>query len=453
MATKRLRGTRVLIAGAGLAGLAAALELEEQGAEVDVFEARARVGGRVWTIRDTFAGGQHAEGGADLIEEDHTAVFDLARRLNLETTRVLRHGFGYYGKARRGGRRIQDLSAALAPVRKPLNAATRAYRLAEQRWDGAIAAALGRQSVAEWLEEIGAPKWARDRFCGFRGLFLADPEDLSALALIDFLSADPSGRPGRLFRVVGGNDSLARAVAARLERQPQLETVVRRVRHTREGVTITVERAGRRAEVTGDFLISSVPATTLRHVVVEPDLPEPQREAIRRLRYGSATRVLLQFDRRFWRRTGRPRAFGTDTALGALWEGNEDQRGSAGILSLLAGGGASKAVNEILERDGWDGVIGELAWLGKSSTLIRTARVRWEDDPWAGGGYAYFDPGFDPRWREALALPIGRLLFAGEHTSLKWQGYMNGAVESGQRAAAELVALQRAFSPQPSNRR
>ena len=67
--------------------------------------------------------------------------------------------------------------------------------------------------------------------------------------------------------------------------------------------------------------------------------------------------------------------------------------------------------------------------------------MTWESDRWSGGGYLFFGAGQDPGWREALALPAGRIAFAGEHTSLKWQGYLNGAVLSGQRAAAEIDAM------------
>ena len=80
-------------------------------------------------------------------------------------------------------------------------------------------------------------------------------------------------------------------------------------------------------------------------------------------------------------------------------------------------------------------------WLGKPSAVVTSHVVAWDHDPWARGGYAYFDPAFDPLWREWLARPAGRILFAGEHTSIKSQGYMNGAIESGLRAAAEISAL------------
>jgi monoamine oxidase len=91
-------------------------------------------------------------------------------------------------------------------------------------------------------------------------------------------------------------------------------------------------------------------------------------------------------------------------------------------------------------------VVRRIEWLGKPSTLLASRAIVWDDDPWVRGGYAYFDPGFDPLWRAWLARPAGRIVFAGEHTSIKFQGYMNGAVESGLRAAAEIAAI-RASAP------
>ena len=141
---------------------------------------------------------------------------------------------------------------------------------------------------------------------------------------------------------------------------------------------------------------------------------------------------------------GRPRAFGTPLPLGALWEGNEEQRGRAGILSLHAGGSASDGTQAIVTKDGVQGLIAALDWLGsRGAALMASRQVVWESDPWARGGYAYFDPSFDPALRQWLARPFGRLFFAGEHTSVRWQGYMNGAVESGRRAAAEIEAGHR----------
>lgn len=438
--SRPLHGTTVIVAGAGFAGLAAARELERHGALVTVVEARTRVGGRVWTIRDGFARGQHAEGGADLIEANQSAVLGVVRELGLETSRTLGGGFMYYGANARGGLSIQSQERTFRRIAPMLAPMIRDYRLSERRWDTAIAARYSGESVMEWLERIGAPKVLRQRVRALRGLFLADPEDLSLLALIDFFAADGDGPEG-ITRVTGGNDRIATEMARRLETPVRFDGVLRRVRQTPRGVVVTIDTPAGLVEQRAHYLVSALPASTLRDVVIEPGLPEIQQRAISTLRYGPATRVLLQFERRFWRKPGRARAFGSDQPTGAVWDGNEQQRGPAGILSLLAGGSASRALQHIIAREQMSGVARRLRWLGRPSALLASKAITWENDTWARGGYAYFDPSFEPLCRDALARPAGRVLFAGEHTSQRWQGYMNGAIESGQRAAAEVLAL------------
>jgi monoamine oxidase len=321
----RLSGVRVGIAGAGLAGLAAARTLEREGADVRVFEARARVGGRVWTLRDGF-GGQHAEAGADLIESDQTTLLDLARDLRLPVSEILRGGFSHYGLTRTRRTAVQPITAIAGELERQIGALVREYQLAEQRWDGPIARRLARASVADWLHGCRVEPWVLDRFRGLRNLFLADLEDLSMLALVDFLAADPFSS-SRMLRLRGGNDRLATRLAESLRRPPALGAVIRRIRQARGRVSLTVESAGRHTEVSVDYGVVALPATTARDVQVEPALPDAHAEAIARITYGDATRLLLQFRRPFWRRRGRPRAFGTNLPIGAAWDGSEDQRG------------------------------------------------------------------------------------------------------------------------------
>jgi monoamine oxidase len=204
---------------------------------------------------------------------------------------------------------------------------------------------------------------------------------------------------------------------------------------------VTVKDDRRQSQITCDYLVFAVPATLLRRIPITPSLPAHQHNAFARLRYGRATKTLVQFSRRFWRAPGRPRAFGSPLPFGAVWDGNEEQRGRPGILSLLAGGSASDASQEIVARDGPRRLVDGLEWLGsRHAEIIGSRQIVWENDPYARGGYAFFDPAFDPGLRAWLARPAGRIFFAGEHTSIRWQGYMNGAVESGRRAAAEVAA-------------
>jgi monoamine oxidase len=207
---------------------------------------------------------------------------------------------------------------------------------------------------------------------------------------------------------------------------------------TSRAVTATLESNGRTAEAHFDYLVCALPATTVRDVRFSPALPDFQRQAVAALKYGAATKTALQFDRATWRKQGRPRAFGTPFPIGAVWDGNEEQRGS--ILTLLAGGGASAATRDMLTAEGPSRLARELSWLNvKETELIAWTTVSWEREAWSRGGYAYFDQQFSPALRYWLARPFRRVFFAGEHTSLRWQGYMNGAVESGLRAAEEVA--------------
>jgi monoamine oxidase len=438
-----LTGVSVLVAGAGLAGLTAAFDLLEMGAAVTVIEARERVGGRVWTIRDGFTDRQHAEAGGDMIDEAQTEIRELAASLGLTLTRILRDGFGYVRSDKSGQPKIVAQSALRGWHRlaSELRGLVRSYRLAEQRWDSPIAANLARRSVSQWLDEEHADEELRTVATGLRGFFLADPEELSLLALVDqFATSDVPG-PGHLYRIEGGNDQLPSALAARLGDRVKLGAELVAVSVRGRAVHASIRHGRNVATAMSDYIVFALPASTLRRVPIVPALPPHQHQAISTLRYGRGTKTLLQFDRRFWRAPGRPRAFGTPLAYGALWEGNEEQSGRPGILTLLAGGGASDATQLTIEREGIERFASGLEWLGSDGAQLTASRqIVWQSDPFARGGYAFFDPTFDPALREWLARPAGRLFFAGEHTSIRWQGYMNGAVESGRRAALEIAA-------------
>ena len=441
-----LRGVSVLVAGAGLAGLAAARDLLTRGAEVTVVDARDRVGGRVWTARDGFVERQHGELGGDMIEEAQEEIRVLAGELGLKLTRILRSGFGYVRRDGAGRPRIVRMTAARgwANLSHRLGDLARRYRLTEQRWDSPVATDLARRSVAQWLDEVRADAELRATATGLRGFFLADPDELALIALVDQFASDEQSASGAMYRIEGGNDRLATALAGLLGPRVQLNTELVAVSHRGREVRASLKQRRSVSQLTCDYAVFALPASILRRIPITPPLPAQQHEAIARLRYGRVTKTLLQFSRRFWRAVGRPRAFGSDLPFGAVWDGNEEQRGHSGIVALMAGGSASDATQSIVARDGMAGLAGALDWLGSpTAKLLASQQFVWESDPWARGGYAYFDPGFDPALRQWLARPFGRLFFAGEHTSFRWQGYMNGAVESGRRAAAEIEAVHR----------
>ncbi len=436
-----LSRTSVIVAGAGVSGLAAAHELHRRGATVHVVEARDRIGGRVWTIRDGFEQHQHAEAGADLIDEGQSTIRRIVAELGLRLTPILPGGFRFVRHSAGGVTPpARDPWQALGEALQPLVAT---WRLAERRLDSPIAEWIARHSLADWLNSTNAGEDLRALARGLRGFFLADPDALSMLPVLE--EFDDEGAPGRdqMYRVEGGNDLIPERLAAPLAERVHLQSPLVAVTQDANRVRVKLARArGGLTEMTADFLVVTLPAPLVSSVEWTPRMLDAQFEAFARLRYGFATKSLLQFDRRFWQAAGRPRAYGTDLAIGAAWDGNEEQPGDAGVVALLAGGSASNATEALLARGGADAIVQELSWFGTGTARLLAFRsVRWEDDPWARGGYAYFDPAYAPASRDWLARPFGRVLFAGEHTSLRWQGYMNGAVESGLRAAAEVAAL------------
>jgi monoamine oxidase len=442
--SQELRGVRVAVVGAGLAGLSAARELSRRGADVRVLEARDRIGGRVWTAREAPLAPFHGELGGELIDKDHAAIRRLCREFRLRLTPILLRGFGLaYGHS--GRVVVRDSQrAAWRRFSKAFASRAKALDAVQREWTSSIAAAIARESIADVLERARVSNEVRAHATGLRNFWMADPDEISALvAATQTLDGDPSKTA--MYHLRGGNDQLIDGLARDVARPVQRRHVVRAIHTNQQTVRLSIEGPnGRVAVAQADFAVVAVPAALLAEIEISPALPHAQQEALASLDTGPATKALLRFPKPWWRRPGRPRAYGTNLAVGAVWDAAEDQRDAA-ILTVLAGGRASAGLQQIIARGGASGVQQQLGWMiegsaRRSVSVPAMHVVSWEHDPWARGAYAYFSPRFDPALRPLLARAAGRVFFAGCHTSREYQGYMNGAVESGLRAAEEIVA-------------
>jgi monoamine oxidase len=430
----------VLVCGGGLAGLAAARGLIDRGADVHLIEARTRLGGRVWTVRDEGFDEIPIEAGGEFIDGEHEAIRALIADHGLQLQLILREGFGLALDLRGRVQLLKGQRTVWSDFKKALAKEAEIFRAAECDWSSSAASLIGRHSLAALLRARGAGDEVIAMVQGLRGFYLADPDQLSALVGVE-QSLQPKD-PGHvtLSRIKGGNDRLIDKLGARKGLKVTLQLEVKRVDHDVRGVTLGVaDRGGKLSTIKGDYLVMAAPAPIVRDLEFTPALPSTLRQALKALTPGPATKAHLLFDRAWWRQKSAPQAWGSNLDTGAVWEAAGAR---PGILTLLAGGRASKAFRDLLEEGGPQRLVRRLSWLGEPEEVRDFRSTTWEMDRFARGGYAVFGPDFKPEWRAELSRAVGRVAFAGDHTSRQWQGYMNGAVDSGARAARDIETMR-----------
>jgi monoamine oxidase len=427
----------ILIAGAGLAGLSAAYELMQSGHQVTVLDARARPGGRVLTLRDTFADGQYAEAGAETFGETHNFVQHYVRAFQLETIPAWNYG-KLTSLVLQDGRRSRStaelstkyVAPAVSEIGDPLAPGWPTADLLRQ---------FDRVSVSEMLQRRGASPEEIARL----QIMYSDAWDNgtapdSALCL---LRDEAIARKGASFRIRGGNDQLPKALARSLGGRVHYRTTLERVRQNKKQVTVTVNAAGRRSQISADYLICAIPFTVLRSIEVSPAFSEGKQRAIRELTYNSVTRVYVQSPTRSWVADGLSGFAATDLPIGTVWDCTEGQPGVRGILECYTSGERARRLASLSEPQRIGMAVENLQKVFPGVSNERSASVAWDADPLVKGAFAWFKRDQMSTLLPHIAGREGRVFFAGEHTS-PWFGWMQGALESGNRAAHEVNAAK-----------
>ena len=438
--TPSLKGQRVIVVGGGLAGLAAARDLIARGAEVHLLEARERLGGRVHTVYDKEFADVPLELGGEFIDGEHAAIRSLCHDLKLTLLPILKDGFGLALDVNGRVQLFNGQRPIWSDFKRALAKEVEALQAVDCDWNSTVAQTIGVHSMDTLLRARGASREVIAMAQGLRGFFLADADQLSGLVAAE-LAMQPKD-PGHvtLSRIKGGNDRLVQALAKQKGLKITLKAVVNRIEHDARDVRVHFADGSKKGvTVSAHYVVLALPAPVARTLEFEPAMPATLRRAWQALTPGPATKAHVRFDKGWWRKPSRPRAWGSNLDTGAIWE--TSGTGPAG-LTMLAGGRASKALRDLLEEGGPQRVIRRLSWLGEPQDARDFRSISWELDPFARGGYVSFGTDFKPEWRSELSRSVGRVAFAGDHTSRKWQGYMNGAVESGQRAARDIEIMK-----------
>jgi len=448
-------GDPVVIVGAGIAGLTAAHRLRQQGVPVRLFEAQNRIGGRMYSLRGHFPGGQVAELGGELVDTDHHAIRRLAAELEIHLDDLhdedpsLEEVLWHFGGVRRSDPQVVE---AFRPLAARITADLEGIDPEFSYRDPSTVEALDRLSIAQWLDGAGASGWVRDlldvAYTTECGLEIDQQSALNLLLLID-PEPDPFrvfGDSDERFRVHDGNDAIPLALGRLLDDAIETGSVLESVRpRAGGGFLCTFRRDGGALEVSADELLLTLPFTLLREVELAVELPEVKRRAIRELTYGTNAKLMLGFQRRIWREDqGSAGTVVTDLPFQLCWETSRWQEGREGILTNFTGGANGMRLGEDTPEEAARRVAGEMEGVFPGIAATREgmteARMHWPSHPWTRGSYACYTPGQWAAFHGVEGERVGPLHFAGEHTSLEAQGFMEGGCESGERAAAKILA-------------
>jgi monoamine oxidase len=441
----------VVVVGAGFAGLAAARALDAGGRSCVVLEARDRVGGRVH--RHTFADGTSVEVGGQWIGPEQLRINRLATDLDVATFPTFMDGeqlLDYRGVRKRFRGEIPPLNpiALLDVGRSQLRLDRLAKRIPTNApWSADLAEEWDAQTFATWIRRntvTASGRWFWAVFA--QAVFAAEPADFSLLHALFYTrsgrgvaSLIGTERGAQQDRIVGGPTTLADGLAASLTESVRLGAPVRRIEQRDDQVLVAADGVLAR----GRHVIVAIPPTLAGRIDYDPVMPAWRDQLTQKAPQGSVIKINVCYDEPFWRAEGlNGQAFGDRGPIKFTFD-NSPPGARAGVLVVFLEGAEARRYGRTSAEERRRVVLDSLvAYFGpRAGEPVDCVELDWAAEEWTRGCYgAHFAPGVWTQFGPGLREPVGRIHWAGTETATEWSGYMDGALQSGERAAAEVLA-------------
>jgi monoamine oxidase len=463
--TRAVSAPKIAVVGAGLAGLTCAYRLKQAGYAATVYEASNRIGGRCWTIRDVFEGGQIAEHGGELIDQGHTAMRQLARELGFPLDNLLagqlngtEDFYRFDGEPYSFEDATDDVKGIWHQIHSDVSAASyptlfnyyteRGYELDHMSITDYINAYVPASAKGYDVGPGMQSKLGQLLDVAYNIEYGGECDVQSSLNLLYLLAYSGQGQlrifgpSNEKYHVRGGNDQIPQALASLLAGQIALGMELTAIAQNRGG-SYSLSFGGVATPTIVDRVVLALPFSMLRSVDYSMAGFETLKDtAIQNLPMGTNSKLHVQFRDRHWNGLGNNGNTYADTGYQNTWEVTRAQPGKRGILVDYTGGdvGASfgsgtpdSRARQFLRQlePVLPGITGK--YNGKATIDY------WAGYPWTKGSYSFWKVGQYTQFSGVEKLRQGKVHFCGEHTSQDSQGYLNGGVETGNRVATEIL--------------
>ena len=441
---------RIIVVGAGLAGLSCAYELDQAGYNVVLIEARSRPGGRVNTYRNPFDDNLYAEMGGEYVGGTATYVREYCKKFDLKVLPAKQYDGVFVRNQRLTMEGLRSGSDTL-----PFDGTLKGQLFGQevqyiQKWIDLVkkkgisdpqVQALDKISVEEILKQGGAPKDIIDLFTYTNATEeTTSPSNMSALHMVlsntKTSSFNENTVEGRIF---GGNDQLPKSLAKKLGKKIMYNKSLKRLDFDSNGVTVTIKENEKTTSIKATKCVLAVPASILKDIDINPGFSPEKTSCIKTQKYGHAMKTAMQYRKRFWDQKNSigQRVF-TDTPLRRIYHFSIDQPGPRGILLSFTSGEDAIKIGKLDENKRLNIAQNtcKKIWPESPEYWEKGITKYWNEDPWVKASYSLDGIGQNG-YREILAKPEGPIFFAGEHTAIQ-RASMNGAIESGFRATEEI---------------